>query len=151
MSSVPSAHASSAWIEALSGAILALLLTVGIVAVLHGYLLKVPDVLLKLSAGVMLLAYGTFWLGEGVGLAWPGNDFALLGLVVFYGLASLVAIRLLRSRIFTRRDLMTILRYIVWSSEICYKILSRQNQEKITKYISALMHYLGFHCGKMNL
>jgi len=90
--------ASSAWTEALSGAILALLLTVGIVAVLHGYLLKVPDVLLKLSAGVMLLAYGTFWLGEGLGLAWPGNDFALLGLVGFYGLASLFAIRLLHSK-----------------------------------------------------
>lgn len=37
-------------------------------------------------------------LCEGVGLAWPGNDLALLGLVVFYGLASLVAIRLLRSK-----------------------------------------------------
>jgi uncharacterized membrane protein len=57
--------------EALLGTALALLLTVGVVAVLHGHLLKVPEVLLKLGAGVMLMAFGTFWLGEGVGVVWP--------------------------------------------------------------------------------
>lgn len=70
---IPLGLASGAWNEALSGAALALILTVALVAVLHGYLVKVPDVFLKLGA-VLLLSYGTFWLGEGLGLAWPFGD-----------------------------------------------------------------------------
>jgi uncharacterized membrane protein len=85
--------ASRAWNEALFGALLALLLTIAIVAVLHGYLVKVPDVFLKLGAGVMLLSYGTFWLGEGLGLAWPFGDLALLILIALYSLVSFLAIR----------------------------------------------------------
>src|SRR5579883_699444 len=84
--------ASRAWNEALFGALLALLLTIAIIAVLHGYLVKVPDVFLKLGAGIMLLSYGTFWLGEGLGLAWPFADLALLILIGVYSLVSLVAI-----------------------------------------------------------
>jgi len=90
--------ASRAWSEALSGAGLALLLTVAVVAVLHGHLLKVPEVLIKLSAGVLLVAFGTFWLGEGVGLAWPFGDLSLLGLIGLYGLISFIAIRWLRAK-----------------------------------------------------
>ena len=90
--------ASNAWTEALSGAALALLLTIVVVAVLHGYLVKVPDVFLKLGAGIMLLAYGTFWLGEGLGFEWLGGDWALLALVGLYGLISALAIRWLQSR-----------------------------------------------------
>jgi uncharacterized membrane protein len=90
--------ASRAWNEALFGALLALLLTIAIIAVLHGYLVKVPDVFLKLGAGIMLLSYGTFWLGEGLGLAWPFADLALLILIGVYSLVSLVAIRRLEGR-----------------------------------------------------
>ncbi|MBV8883601.1 MAG: hypothetical protein JO235_06315, partial [Chroococcidiopsidaceae cyanobacterium CP_BM_RX_35] len=78
--------ASRAWNEAVWGAALALALTVAVVAVLHGHLLKVPEVLIKLSAGVLLMAFGTFWLGEGLGLPWPFGDVSLLGLIILYGL-----------------------------------------------------------------
>jgi len=90
--------ASGAWSEALLGTALALLLTVGVVAVLHGHLLKVPEVLLKLGAGVMLMAFGTFWLGEGVGVVWPLGDFTLLVLVGLYSLICFFAIRYLRTK-----------------------------------------------------
>ncbi len=89
---------SKAWSEALWGAVLALSLTVAVVAVLHGHLLKVPEVLIKLSAGVMLMAFGTFWLGEGVGLAWPFEDFSLLGLIGLYGFICFVTIQWLRAK-----------------------------------------------------
>ncbi len=89
--------ASRAWHEALSGATVALLLTVAVVAVLHGYLVKVPEVLLKLGAGVLLLSYGTFWLGEGLGLKWPLQDLMLLILIGFYSLISILAIRRLQN------------------------------------------------------
>lgn len=90
--------ASKAWSEALWGAGLALVLTVAIVAVLHGHLLKVPEVLIKLTAGVLLMAFGTFWLGEGVNFAWPFGDLSLLGLVVLYGLISVLASRWLQAK-----------------------------------------------------
>jgi uncharacterized membrane protein len=90
--------ASGAWNEALLGTVLALLLTVAIVALLHGHLMKVPEVLLKLGAGVILMAFGTFWLGEGVGIEWPLGDLALVVLVGLYGLGCFLAIRWLRTR-----------------------------------------------------
>lgn len=90
--------ASGTWIEAIAGAGLALLLTVAVVAMLHGYLLTVPDVWLKLSAGVMLLSYGTFWLAEGLGFASPLGEFALPILIGFYGGISLFAIRQLQTQ-----------------------------------------------------
>ena len=85
--------ASGAWYEAILGAGLALLLTVALVAVLHGHLLQVPEVLLKLGAGLLLMAFGTFWLGEGVGLNWWIGEWALLVLIGSYSLISVLLIR----------------------------------------------------------
>jgi uncharacterized membrane protein len=90
--------ASRAWDEALIGTGIALLLTLSVIAMLHGYLVKVPDVLLKLSAGILLLAFGTFWLGEGLGFNWFIEDWALLVLVGVYSLLAALAIRLLRPK-----------------------------------------------------
>lgn len=90
--------ASRAWDEALIGTGVALLLTISVVAMLHGYLVKVPDVLLKLSAGILLLAFGTFWLGEGLGFDWFIEDWALLVLVGVYSAIAALAIRQLQTK-----------------------------------------------------
>jgi len=90
--------ASGAWNEALLGALLALFLTVIVVALLHGYLVKVPEVLIKLSAGIMLISFGTFWLGEGIGFHWPLGDFTLLLLVGFYVLICFLVIEWLKKK-----------------------------------------------------
>ncbi|MER3435688.1 MAG: hypothetical protein C4288_20440 [Leptolyngbya sp. ERB_1_1] len=87
--------ASSAWTEALLGAAIALVLTTAIAAMLHGHLLKVPDVLIKLGAGILLLAFGTFWLGEGIGIDWRIGDWAILVLAGLYSSIALISIRLL--------------------------------------------------------
>ncbi len=47
---------------------------------------NVPENAMKMVVGIMLVSYGTFWIGEGVGLQWPGSDVALLILAgVFAG------------------------------------------------------------------
>jgi uncharacterized membrane protein len=60
-------------------------------------LARVPENALKLAVGIMLSAFGTYWTGEGLRFAWPGNDFALFGLVAGFlaaaGIASLLARR----------------------------------------------------------
>ncbi|MDZ7958274.1 MAG: COG4280 domain-containing protein [Aulosira sp. DedQUE10] len=90
--------ASNAWNESLVGVGLALLSTVAVVSLLHGYLLQVPEILIKLSAGIMLMAFGTFWIGEGLGFNWPLGDLMLLFLIVLYGSCSFVAISWLKTK-----------------------------------------------------
>jgi uncharacterized membrane protein len=84
---------------AIGGAAVAALVVVGIAAVVHQPLSRVPENTLKFVVGLMLTAFGTFWAAEGVGLEWPGGDVAIVGLLVFYGLASWVLIALLRQRL----------------------------------------------------
>lgn len=55
----------------------------------------VPENALKTVVGVMLSAFGTFWIGEGFGAAWPGEDFSLIGLVVGFGVVAWLSVRLI--------------------------------------------------------
>src|SRR6516162_7819068 len=60
------------------GALAACALVLAIGAVVHRPLSRVPENILKFGVGVMLSAFGVFWTGEGLGIAWPGQDVALL-------------------------------------------------------------------------
>lgn len=82
----------------LIGAITAALLVTLVALVVHRPLSRVPENTLKFVVGIMLTAFGTFWAGEGVGLEWPGEDLALLGLILFYAVSALALIALLRPR-----------------------------------------------------
>jgi uncharacterized membrane protein len=67
-----------------AGAVAAVLLVA-----LAGFALKhpasqVPENAMKFVVGIMLTSFGTFWTGEGLGLAWWGSDLALLVLALFY-------------------------------------------------------------------
>jgi uncharacterized membrane protein len=58
---------------------------VGIVgAVVARQLAGVPENALKMAVGIMLVSFGTFWAGEGIGVRWPGSDLALPVLVGVY-------------------------------------------------------------------
>jgi Ca2+/H+ antiporter, TMEM165/GDT1 family len=87
---------SRAWVEALSGASIALAITVGLVISLHGYLRRLPDVFIKLGAGLMLLTLGTFWLFEGLGFKWPLEELSALPLFCLFLLSSWIAILMIR-------------------------------------------------------
>ncbi len=66
------------------GAVMALLVVVVLGLWLHRPLARVPENTLKFGVGVMLSAFGTFWVGEGVGVVWPGADWSLLALIAVY-------------------------------------------------------------------
>jgi uncharacterized membrane protein len=89
---------SRAWLEALSGATIALVATIGLVISLHGYLQRLPDVFIKLGAGLMLLTLGTFWLLEGLGFKWPMDELSALPLFCLFLLSSCIAIAVVRDR-----------------------------------------------------
>lgn len=73
------------------GAGMALLLVVVLGLVLHRPLARIPENMLKFAVGVMLTAFGTYWTGEGLGLAWPEGDVSILTLVVLaLGLAAIL-------------------------------------------------------------
>ena len=59
---------------------------------------RVPENALKFVVGVMLTSFGIFWAGEGAGVAWPGSDVAVLGIVGYMALVSLALTRVLRRR-----------------------------------------------------
>jgi uncharacterized membrane protein len=77
-------------------AALAAVVLVGVVgAVVARQLSGVPENALKAVVGVMLVSYGTFWTGEGLGVRWPRADLSLLVLVAVYGAAAWVLGQLL--------------------------------------------------------
>jgi uncharacterized membrane protein len=55
---------------------------------------RIPRRALQLFVGVMLVTFGTFWSGQGLGVSWPGHEFALLWLGAGYLASALVLLRL---------------------------------------------------------
>ncbi len=56
----------------------------------------VPENAMKMGVGLMLVSFGTFWSGEGVGVHWPGSDLAIPVLVGVYGLGAWALVASLR-------------------------------------------------------
>jgi uncharacterized membrane protein len=85
---------SAALLRAASlGALAALMLVAIAGAIMHRPLANVPENQLKFVVGILLSAFGTFWFGEGAGLAWPGQDWSLALLVAGYFAVALAAVR----------------------------------------------------------
>ncbi|HEY0206159.1 MAG TPA: hypothetical protein VGC15_18635 [Acetobacteraceae bacterium] len=80
------------------GAAAALLAVAALGLVLHRPVSMIPENQLKFTVGVLLCAFGTFWAGEGMGLAWPGEDWSLLGLLAGFLGAAAAAVTLCRPR-----------------------------------------------------
>jgi uncharacterized membrane protein len=79
------------------GAAAALLVVAALGLILHRPLAMVPENTLKFIVGVLLSAFGTFWVGEGFGYAWPGGDLSLPALILGFLATALLARRLCRS------------------------------------------------------
>jgi uncharacterized membrane protein len=79
-------------------AALAAVVVVGIIGVIVArQLSKVPENAMKMSVGLLLVGYGTFFVGEGLRIRWPGGDIALLFLVAFYAATAWFFIYILRA------------------------------------------------------
>jgi uncharacterized membrane protein len=76
-------------------AALAAVLVVGVA--LRAPLTKVPENTMKYVVGLMLSAFGTFFAGEGVGVAWWHDDVSILVLIGGYAVVSLALVRRLQS------------------------------------------------------
>jgi uncharacterized membrane protein len=83
-------------IPASAGAAAACLLVTGVGIVVHRPLARVPENTLKFAVGVMLSAFGVFWTGEGLGVAWPGADFAIVVFAALFLAVGLTSAALLR-------------------------------------------------------
>ena len=87
------------------GAAAALLVVALLGLALHRPLAMVPENGLKFTVGVLLSAFGTFWAGEGLGIAWPGDDWSILALIAAFLALALATVPLCRR---ARRSLATI-------------------------------------------
>jgi uncharacterized membrane protein len=79
-----------------AGALAACLLVAGVGLVIHRPLARVPENTLKFGVGVMLSAFDVFWTGEGLGVAWPGADLAIIAFAVLFLAVGLGAVALAR-------------------------------------------------------
>jgi uncharacterized membrane protein len=83
---------------AVGAAVAAVVVVVAVGLVVRGPLERVPENTLKFVVGVLLSSFGIFWGGEGAGVDWPGSDLAILAVVGFVGVLSVVLTRALRRR-----------------------------------------------------
>ncbi len=81
------------------GAALAGIGVLGVGVAIRQPLARLPENRMKFGVGLMLVSFGTFWAGEGVGIDWVGSDLAILLLLVGYVLTSLLAVRLVAARL----------------------------------------------------
>jgi Ca2+/H+ antiporter, TMEM165/GDT1 family len=77
-------------------ALAALVVVAAVGAVVARQLSSVPENAMKMTVGIMLVSFGTFWSGEGVHVRWPGSDVAIVVLAAVYALAAGGLVRLLR-------------------------------------------------------
>jgi uncharacterized membrane protein len=84
---------------ALVGAGLAGILMLGIGAAVRRPLARLPENQMKFGVGLMLVSFGTFWAGEGIGVAWPGDDLSIALLLAGYIVTSLLAVRIVAARL----------------------------------------------------
>jgi uncharacterized membrane protein len=75
----------------------AALLVAAVGAVVAKQLSQVPENTIKLTVGTMLTSFGLFWVGEGAGVHWPGNDLAILALIGLFAVVTFFLITVLRA------------------------------------------------------
>jgi uncharacterized membrane protein len=80
------------------GALVALLVVIVLGLTVHRPLANIPENSLKFIVGVVLSAFGTFWVGEGLAIPWPGSDWSIPVLIAGFLLTAALTIGLGRSR-----------------------------------------------------
>jgi uncharacterized membrane protein len=93
------------------GALLSLVVVVAGGIVVRHPLTRVPENTVKYAVGVMLTSFGTFFAGEGLGVAWWHDDLVLLPLIAVYAVASLLFVQFLRRGPAIGSDQVAVLRW----------------------------------------
>ncbi len=87
---------AQAFPTAILGAAAAFVVIAGVGLFARGIVGRIPRSALQLLVGTLLSSFGTFWAVEGLGVAWPGGDAAILALVGWYVVAAAGYIERLR-------------------------------------------------------
>jgi uncharacterized membrane protein len=74
-------HMAGALVPAALGAAAAAVVVVALGFAIHRPLTRVPENALKFGVGVVIVSFGIFWIGEGLSLAWPGGDLAVIAII----------------------------------------------------------------------
>ena len=82
-----------------AGALIACVVVAAVGAAIHRPLARAPENGLKFAVGVMLSAFGLFWTGESLGVAWPGGDAAILAFVAWFLAVAAALVALLKPRV----------------------------------------------------
>jgi uncharacterized membrane protein len=86
------------WPEAIGGALVAAAALICFAFWLRASLARVPVKPAKFIAATLLMGFGTYWVGEGIGFEWPGGMLSLLWLPLLWGLLMAGLAMFLRSR-----------------------------------------------------
>jgi len=78
-------------------------ITAVVIATIAGFVLakplsRVPENAMKFSVGILLTSFGIFWGAEGSGAKWPGDNWAVLGLIGFVSTLSFALVIFLKRR-----------------------------------------------------
>jgi uncharacterized membrane protein len=86
------------WYEAIGGALVASVVLICVAFWLRASLETVPVKPAKFIAAALLMGFGTYWVGEGIGFGWPGGMISLIWLTLLWGLLMAGGAVLRRSR-----------------------------------------------------
>ena len=64
--------------------------------IIHRPLARVPENTMKFGVGLMLVVFGVFWAGEGIGVKWMWDDATILVLMAVFGVLGWLAVLALR-------------------------------------------------------
>lgn len=81
---------------ATAAAAAAVVVVAGIGAMVARQLSTVPENAMKVVVGLMLVSFGTFWTGEGLGVHWPGSDLAIPVMVGAYAIVTWLLVQAMR-------------------------------------------------------
>ncbi len=94
-----SADRAGSFVYAAAGALAAGVLVLIAAVILRKPFARVPENAMGFIVGIMLLSFGTFWSGEGLGLHWWAGEATLLWIVLFYVAVSFALIGMWRKRV----------------------------------------------------
>ncbi len=80
---------------AIFGAVAAFLVVATVSVFVRRLLRDIPEHVIKFAVGLLLATFGTFWAVEGLGLEWPGEDGAIVGILMLYLVYSIVCFAVL--------------------------------------------------------
>lgn len=73
------------WFEAIGGVLVATIGLVFFAFLLRAPLNQVPVKVMKFVASMLLMGFGTYWLGEGLNVRWPIGSWAIIWLPLVWG------------------------------------------------------------------